>query len=295
MAEIHDNEISTPGGTYADPLAPSPLSPTASDALGGTGATGAGGYPGSGGTTTTTSTTTTETRDKVATAADQATTEAAGIKDNAASAAADVKQQAAGELANIKDQAKQEARNLTSEAKTRISGQVDNTTSQVASALADLGNELRSMADKSERPDGPATEIVRQLAGRTETISQRLEREGYRGVTDQLSRLGRNKPGLFLVAAGAAGFVVGRMLRNTDTQSLTDAVKGQSSGGNGNGYDSGAAYQAPSTYQADAYATGTTGTYAGAASPAPVVDVTDAPYEAETYAPPLGGTTPGRI
>jgi len=282
MAEIHDHEISTP--TYAEPSA----SPTA--------------------------------QDRAAAVTDQATTEASNVKDSAVQAAVEVKDQAREQLADIAQQAKSEARSLTTEARGRLEKQADGTTKQVASTVADIGQELRTLAERSDRPDGPATEVIRQLADRTERFAQRLDAVGYRGIADDLTRFGRNHPGTFLLGAGAAGFLVGRMLRNTDTQALAQSLKGEaSSNGNGSGTDFGrtpTAVGAGSTgeYGTTAFAPPATTTAGyGTGYPAGGIDLdrpaygapaprdtesaveAESAFETETFAPPLGGPGAGRV
>jgi len=283
MADIHEHEISTTGSPYAQP----PATPTA--------------------------------QDRAATVADQATTEAANVKDTAVQAAAEVKDQAKDELAGIAQQAKSEARTLTTEARDRLQSQADGTTKQVASTVADIGHELRTLADRSDRPDGPATEVIRQLADRTERFAERLETIGYRGIADDLTRYGRNHPGTFLLCAGAAGFLVGRMLRNTDTQALAQSLKGEPSA-NGDRLDTDigrtpmAVGAGRNEYGTTAFgrpdtATGGYGAgYAGGGidldrpaygTPAPLdteaaVEAESA-FETETYVPPVGGPGAGRV
>jgi len=278
MAEIHEPEISTTGSTYTEPTA----SPTA--------------------------------QDRAAAVTDQATTEASNVKDSAVQAAVEVKDQAKEQLADIAQQAKSEARTLTTEARGRLEAQADGTTKQVASTVAEIGQELRTLADRSDRPDGPATEVIRQLADRTERFASRLETVGYRGIADDLTRYGRNHPGTFLLCAGAAGFLVGRMLRNTDTSALAQSLKGGPSG-NGNGSASqfegssvaGVGAARTGDYETATFAAGNTaGAGYGSGYPGAEIDVDRPPYgtpaaptqpayEAETYAPPLGGPGAGRV
>jgi hypothetical protein len=59
---------------------------------------------------------------------------------------------------------------------------------------------------------GPVTDTARELADAAHHLAGRLE-DGFQGVADDLRRFGRRRPGLFLLGAGAAGFVVTRRLR----------------------------------------------------------------------------------
>jgi hypothetical protein len=165
--------------------------------------------------------------ERVGAAAHQADSAAANVRDHAADAAVAVKERAGTELSDIRDEARDHARGLAHEARDRLSAQADDTTRRLASTVAAAGGELRRMAERSDQPDGAVTGVVRQLADRADGLAQRLERDGYRGVAQDAARLGRNRPGLFLLAAGAAGFAAGRLLRNTDTGALTEAVKGE--------------------------------------------------------------------
>jgi hypothetical protein len=158
-------------------------------------------------------------------AASRAGDEAVAIKDDAVGAAAQVKERAATEVGNVAQEARHEASNVVGEVRNQLSGQAEDAARRVGSAIVEAAEELRSMAQSSARPNGTATTVVRQLADRTAQVGNRLESGGYRDVTDDVARFGRNHAGLFLLAAGAAGFAVGRLLRNTDTQAVVAAAR----------------------------------------------------------------------
>jgi hypothetical protein len=160
-----------------------------------------------------------------AAAASKAGDEAVALKDEAVGAAADVKQRATAEVKSVAGEARHEARYVLGEVRTQLSGQADDAARRLASAMTSAAAELRSMAEHSDNPDGPVTAVVRQVADRSADLGQRLESGGYQGVAEDVARFGRNKAGLFLVAAGAAGFAVGRLLRNTDTGAVVQAAK----------------------------------------------------------------------
>jgi hypothetical protein len=253
MAEINEREISAPDGS----------------------STGSGA--------------TSEARQRAEAAAGQASAAATGVKEHAAQAASEVKEQAGEELAAVRDEARHEARTLAQEARDRIEGQVEGTTRHLASTIADAGRELRAMAERSDRADSPVTEVVRQLADRTESVANRLESGGYRGVVDDVTRLGRNRPGLFLVAVGAAGFLVGRVLRNADTSSVKQAVQGAGGNGHRSSPDGGGSSDGPADMRPERVAEPVV---VGARTDRLVVE---APLETETYAPPLEGPAGGRV
>ena len=157
----------------------------------------------------------------------EAVSAAVDVRDEAAGAAVDLKEQATAELSSLTGETRREATHIVHDAREVLMTQADTATRQLASTIAGTGHELAQMAEGSDQPDGPATQIVRQLANRTEAFAGRLERDGYQGIAADIARLGRNRPGLFLAAAGITGFAVGRLLRNTDTGAIAEAAKDQ--------------------------------------------------------------------
>ena len=72
--------------------------------------------------------------------------------------------------------------------------------------LHDVGSQLTDMANAGQ--PGPVSDVTRQLADKSRQVASRLEEGGVQGVGDDLRRFARRQPGLFLAAAGVAGFVV---------------------------------------------------------------------------------------
>jgi hypothetical protein len=167
---------------------------------------------------------------RVAAAASRAGDEAAVVKDEAVGAAADVKDTAKAEVANVAGDARQEARTVLTEVRGQLDHQANDATNRLASSVAALADELRSMADGSQQPDSAVADAVRQVADRGAGLARNLESRGYSGIADDVARFGRNHAGAFLLAAGAAGFAIGRVLRNTDTGAVVQAAKGEHEG-----------------------------------------------------------------
>jgi hypothetical protein len=220
-----------------------------------------------------------EEQGKAGAVASRAGDEAVALKDESIAKAADVKDKAVAEAANVADSAREEAVYVLGEVREQLSGQVDDAAHRLAAAVKAAADELRSMAERSDEPRGTMTNLVRQIADRSSEMGNRLETDGYRGVVDDLARLGRNRPGVFLLAAGAAGFAAGRLLRNTDSQAIVKAAKGESSGSNGDGQD-----------QRPPVTTGTSASRPTAVMPGSAERLAGAATVAEPYAPPLGAS-----
>jgi len=166
----------------------------------------------------------------IGSSADAAQQEALALKDRAAEAVSAVGSKASDELGALKDEAMGDARHLAGEAKERVGAEADRAATEVAAALSEAAHELRTMAAHAEHPDSAVAEVVRRAGERAESTAQHLQARGSQGIVDDVSRFARNRPGMFLLGAGALGFAVGRMVRNTDTGSIVDAAKSELSG-----------------------------------------------------------------
>jgi hypothetical protein len=71
------------------------------------------------------------------------------------------------------------------------------------------------MADASEGND-MVTGFVQQAADQVDGLASRLENGGVDRMMSDVRDYARRKPGTFLLAAGVAGFLVGRLARNAN-------------------------------------------------------------------------------
>ena len=130
----------------------------------------------------------------------------------------------------VRDEATQHARDLVRQSGTQVKERADGQTKELASSLKGLSSELQSMADGSDRPDGALARLVGEGSTRLGSLSDRLETGGVDGAMDDVRRFGRERPGLFLGTCFAAGLLVGRALRNSDTSALTDSARSGAQG-----------------------------------------------------------------
>jgi hypothetical protein len=129
--------------------------------------------------------------------------------------------QAASETArDVSQTAKEEARNVASEVSTQARRVADDVRWQVRDKAQQghgtLVNQLRRTADElrdmsSARDDSPARTLVANLAERTSRFAEQLDSRGPDGVLAEVKEFARRRPGTFLIAAAAAGFVMGRV------------------------------------------------------------------------------------
>jgi hypothetical protein len=115
-----------------------------------------------------------------------------------------------------KEEARQLAQTVVDEAKQvgvgvrqRLREEADRQHRQVVDRVGTFAEELHTMA--GERPDTPAGELVGLLAARSRSFAEYIDQHGPERVLHELQDFARRRPGTFVVAAVAAGFVVGRL------------------------------------------------------------------------------------
>lgn len=141
---------------------------------------------------------------------------AAHAKDAGQRVAGVAKDQAKGVASEAKGQAKQLLRDATSELKDQAATQQI----RVASGLRSVGDELGSMAHTSD--DGVASELVRNLSGRAESIASWLDERNPGTLLDEVKRFAARKPGTFIAIAAGAGILAGRLAKSLVAASSDD-------------------------------------------------------------------------
>jgi hypothetical protein len=142
-------------------------------------------------------------------------------KEEAVDRAHDLSSSTAKHAAAVKNEAKDKAVTVARDVRQELETQGDVQAKRVASALHDVGGQLQSMAESGQ--PGAVTDLTRQVADKSRQFASRLEDGGVEGVSDDLRHFARRQPGVFLAAAGVAGFVVTRLLRNA-SQLGTDSA-----------------------------------------------------------------------
>jgi hypothetical protein len=179
-------------------------------------------------------------------AAQQAKDEASGVAASAKDEAVNVASAAKGEAVAVAQSAVEEAKHLgaeaaeqakhvLSDARQQLQAQAEEQSQRLAGAVGDLGQQLRTMADAGQ--SGLARDLMAQAADTAQRFSQQLGQGGLDRTLQDAKRFARNRPGMFLLGAAAAGFAAARVARTADTSALKEAAT--PSDGNGNGYGAG--------------------------------------------------------
>lgn len=177
-------------------------------------------------------------------------------------AASEVASTAADKAKDVAQETKQQARNVLGQAQDQLKQQTATQHQNLVSNLHAIGDQLGSMAQNSDQ-SGYATDLVSQAGDRAHSAASFLESREPSELVDELRRFARQKPGLFIVGALAAGVVAGRLTRgvvavhkdDSDDSSGNSQVAGYSAGTEQSDYTAGGSYGTTEGY-------GSTGGYA---------------------------------
>jgi uncharacterized protein YjbJ (UPF0337 family) len=145
-----------------------------------------------------------------------------------ASTAADQSKHVAGvakdEARHVADEAKLQARGLMNDAMTQVNEQSRSQRDRLVGTLQTVSDDLEQMASQGGR-SGMATDLARQIAGKTRDLSTHLDGREPSDLLDDVRDFARRRPGMFLAGALAAGVIAGRLARGAK-ESQSDSGTG---------------------------------------------------------------------
>lgn len=157
------------------------------------------------------------------TATDRAGEVAETAKDQAAQVAGTVKDQAGA----VAQEASRQAQDMVGQVKDTLHCQAVTRTNELAGTLHRWSDEARALADGRTEEADQAGRYARQAGDKLGEFAQRIDQRGFDGLVDDVQRFAREKPGLFLLGAGVAGFVAGRLLRGATGGDEANATNGK--------------------------------------------------------------------
>ncbi|MGL4742838.1 MAG: hypothetical protein ACRCZD_01240 [Phycicoccus sp.] len=157
---------------------------------------------------------TTGTGSSTGAAVDQGKQSASQVAGTAADAARDVGRETRRQTRQLVDQTRGELRQQAGQQQERL-----------ASGLRSLGDELRSMAG-SGTEGSTAHSLVDDAAHRVGDLASWLEHRDPGSVLDEARHFARRRPGTFLAAAAAVGFLGGRLSRGLVDEAREDSPAG---------------------------------------------------------------------
>ncbi|MGL4178085.1 MAG: hypothetical protein ACRCSN_18660 [Dermatophilaceae bacterium] len=162
---------------------------------------------------------TTGTDSSTGAAVDQSTDSSTGAAvDQGKQAASQVAGTAADAARDVGRETRRQGRQLVDQTRDELRQQAGQQQERLASGLRSLGDELRTMAG-SGTEGSTAHSLVDDAAHRVGDLATWLEHRDPGSVLDEARDFARRKPGTFLAAAAAAGFLGGRLRRYAVTPS----------------------------------------------------------------------------
>ena len=122
------------------------------------------------------------------------------------------------ETKKVASEAGTQARNLLHEAGGQLREQAAVQQVRLAGGIRNLGSQLSEMANNSSEP-GPAVDLARQASERAQAIARWLDAREPGALVDEVKSFARQRPGVFLGIAAAAGLVAGRLTKALATPS----------------------------------------------------------------------------
>lgn len=126
-----------------------------------------------------------------------------------------------------------QVRTVAQDLRGSVAGQASRQNDRLAQGLRTMADHLEKMAGQDD--DTPAGQVVRRLGQSGRQTADYLERQGPEGVLDDVQEFARRRPGTFLLAAAAAGFLVGRLGRTAVSATRSDGGSGDEPAGTGGG------------------------------------------------------------
>lgn len=152
---------------------------------------------------------------------DTAKNEAGEVAGSAKHEAGRVVDTAKTEAASVAREAKSQVKNLYSQTQHELKEQAAVQQQRVAEGLRSVGDELGSMAQKSETP-GVAADLVSQVSSRLNGAATWIADRDPGSLLNEVKSYARRKPGVFIAAAALAGLAAGRLTRALAEQAADD-------------------------------------------------------------------------
>lgn len=178
--------------------------------------------------------------------------------------------------AKVATEAKDQALNLVGQARSQVNEQAGAQQQRAAGGLRSLASELEDMRNGTAVSSGVASDVVAQVSQHVQRAADWLESKDADDLLNDVRTWARRNPGTFLLAAGGAGLLAGRLTRAT-----TQAVKSEQSVDSSPSYSS-----APVTDYSTVRSTTPT------AAPVAPASVPTTGYSTTSYADPAPSTYP---
>lgn len=148
---------------------------------------------------------------------EKATETARNVASATASTASEATKDVAGQVTEqtkaVAVEAKVQAQQMLASTKTEVQQQAEERARQAAGHLREMSTSINALLDGRPYEATQLSGYLQQAQSKIDGVVDRLETAGPQGIVDDVSSFARRRPGAFLVAAGFAGFAIGRLAR----------------------------------------------------------------------------------
>lgn len=148
--------------------------------------------------------------------------EAHNVASQAADSGGHVLETAKSEAGEVVAEAAQNARQLWDQTRSELTAQAGTQQQRVAGGLQDLAQQLERMG-QSTGQSGLASSLVQQVSERARSTAQWMEQREPGDLVTEAQRFASRKPGTFLAAAAALGFLGARVTRGLAASASSSA------------------------------------------------------------------------
>lgn len=155
--------------------------------------------------------------------------ESAAVAHSAVEAGKDVAHEAASQVSAVAAEAKDQIGAVLGQVGNEFKSQMDAGGKQVANGLLTLSTQLSALSQGRPQEAGHIGALVDDAQQRVQSYAQTLQTRGPQAIVEDLSAFARRRPGMFLLAATAGGFAIGRLVRSGAAANKQDASNDEQS------------------------------------------------------------------
>ena len=139
--------------------------------------------------------------------------ETVAVAQSAVDSGKEVVHEAAAQVSVVANAAKDQLGTVLGQVKGEFRSQIDARGQQAAEGMRTLSTQMSSLAEGRPQEAGRVGELLVEAQQRVQSYADTLQQRGPQGIAEDLTTFARRRPGLFLLAATAGGFAVGRFVR----------------------------------------------------------------------------------
>ena len=139
--------------------------------------------------------------------------ESAEVADTAKQAGKEVMSEVSEQTAAVARTAKDQVAQLATQTRQELKSHSEQRSEQLAARFQTWAGQLKALAEGRVEDAGELRGLIGDAQQRLETYATSLRERGPEGVLQDVKRFARRRPGMFLLAAGATGFAIGRIVK----------------------------------------------------------------------------------